>query len=169
MNTENEMKTQTLLRRTTAVRKSWIKLAYHNCRRAFIVSKPKKCFSTQTFGLNQGLSFTLFCIFEFGSFQFYSFLVLQFCSFSIFQFCSFKVFRFFEFDARGAMPIYCNGVDLKTRNEKPKNSPVEPVLYSPWYSWICLSKNLPGYGLSYVFHIHLCHKWQYLWLAPPFQ
>ena len=55
-----------------------------------------KTFLIQTFGLNRGLSFTLFCIFEFASFQFSSFLVvsvLHFFYFSVLQFSVFLVWR----------------------------------------------------------------------------
>ena len=52
-------------------------------------------------------------------------MLFRIFSLSVFQFYD---FHFLEFDARGAMPMYFNGVDLKTQNEKPKNCPVEPVL-----------------------------------------
>ena len=124
------VKMQTSLRRTTAARLCWTKLAFHDCRRAFIVSEPKK-----TVLRSKHLDWivaSIFRFFEFSVLQFFAFTVFQLISSAVFQlsvleFSSFRFyeFRFFEFDARGAVPIYFNGADsfsrLKNRKRETKN------------------------------------------------
>ena len=132
--TKDEMKTQTCLCRTMAVPMCWIKLAYHNCCGAFIVS-PKNIFDPNIL-IEPWPQFQAFCVFEFAGFQLNSFFA--FSAEQFFLFFSFLVWRFLfflEFDACGAMPIYFNGVDsfLRLKNWKremknQKNCPVEPVL-----------------------------------------
>ena len=104
---------QTSLRRTTAVRLCWSKAAFHNCRRAFIVSEPKNWFLIQTFGLNLSLQFPLLRIFGFAVFRYYGFSAFHFYSFSVFQLSvlaissfRFYEFRFFEFRSGSAGHVF---------------------------------------------------------------
>ena len=56
---------------------------------------------------------------SFMSFLVFGFSVLQFLSFQLFVLgfpsCQFYKFRFFEFEARGAVPVYFNGADSFSR------------------------------------------------------
>ena len=112
-----------------------IKLAYQSCRRAFIVSEPKKTFFIQTSGLNRSLHFTLFRVFEFSFLQFsllHFFPVFRFFSFSISWIPFFPVgdpwshARLFQWSW-----YFFKTEKLKTRNEKPKNCPWS--LYLRWW------------------------------------
>ena len=117
---------QTSLRRTTAVRLCycWTKL-HSTIVAAYLLSPSRKTvFVIQTFGLNLGLIFSLFRVFGF-TVLLYSFTVFLFSAFRsrVFEFLVLRA-PVFEFDARGAVPIYFIGADSsrdwKTENTKRK-------------------------------------------------
>ena len=88
----SEMKIQTHLRRTTAVRMSWTELVFNNCRRSFSTIlqqffEPQK--KIQTFGFNPRFFFHVYAV----SWQVSLFCLIIF-SFSLFLFSIFRVFAF---------------------------------------------------------------------------